>query len=137
MMNLAEFTNSLYLGDRACKKIIYDTWKEELCIQVDNISRIRSKSGNWDYYTEEDIEDGFIVFTGIKKVIFDSSGKAPNDQVNYLKIENQTEECCSFVMSIDHVDSQESDENTETILKITAENICLRNPLIPDIDIID
>ncbi len=57
---------SIYLGDRAIKLIILDGWNELAKIQVDSISRVRSADGKWNYYTAEDIEDGFLVFGNVR-----------------------------------------------------------------------
>jgi hypothetical protein len=50
-------------------------------IQVDQISRIRSHSGQWDYYTDEDIIDGHLVFECVSSVRFDPPGLIPNDYI--------------------------------------------------------
>ncbi|MCZ4092571.1 MULTISPECIES: DUF6258 family protein [Sinorhizobium] len=72
-----EFLNTIYLGDRACKTIMLDGWKKEVKIQVDAISRVRGET--WDFYTAEDIEDGFLVFEGVDYISFDPPGIIPND----------------------------------------------------------
>ena len=41
-------------------------------IHIDCISRIRGK--HWDHYTDEDLENGAIVFIGCKKFFFDTNG---------------------------------------------------------------
>lgn len=57
-----EFLRTIYLGDRACKSLVLDGWKNEVKIQIDSISRVRGEA--WDFYTEEDVDDGFLVFEG-------------------------------------------------------------------------
>jgi hypothetical protein len=57
-----EFFRTIYLGDRGCKAIVLDGWRDEVKIQIDLISRRRSKT--WDFYSAEDVEDGFLVFEG-------------------------------------------------------------------------
>lgn len=63
-MNAVEFVRSLYLGDRACKAITMDGWNASIRISVDTISRVRSPSAEWDYYTAEDVADGVLVLGG-------------------------------------------------------------------------
>jgi hypothetical protein len=45
IMNPAEFLVTIYLGDRGCKGISIDGWNRQVSIQIDEISRIRSKTG--------------------------------------------------------------------------------------------
>jgi hypothetical protein len=54
-MKPEEFVKTIYLGDRACKKIVIDGWDELLKIQVNEISRIRDVSGQWNYYNDENM----------------------------------------------------------------------------------
>ncbi|MEI2296767.1 DUF6258 family protein [Ensifer sp. MJa1] len=76
-----EFLNSLYLGDRACKAIVLDGWREEVKIQVDSISRLRS--GPWN--VNENVRDGFLVFEGVDHVSFDPPGRIPNDEIGSIE----------------------------------------------------
>lgn len=78
------FLDSIYLGDRACKRIVLDTWKSELLIQVTCISRARG--GAWNFDTSEDIDDGYLVFEGVKAVRFDPSGLMMNDLIGDIEI---------------------------------------------------
>jgi hypothetical protein len=72
-----DFLNSIYLGDRACKAILLDGWKKEVKIQIDAISRVRGET--WDFYSAEDVVDGFLVFEGVDHISFDPPGNMPND----------------------------------------------------------
>ncbi|MBL1274535.1 MAG: hypothetical protein COB30_000445 [Ectothiorhodospiraceae bacterium] len=87
-MNVMNFINSIYLGDRGCKKILIDGWGKEVCIEVDVISRIRSPDGNWNYYDDEDIDNGLVVFKNIHSFLLTPQGKIPNDLINLLKWKN-------------------------------------------------
>lgn len=66
-MNAIDFLKTLYFGDRYCTKFLLDSTNNKVELHVNQISRIRDKSGEWNYYTDEDIENGVLVFTGIKK----------------------------------------------------------------------
>ena len=37
-MNPTEFLKSIYLGDRACKALLIDSWKKRMAIQVNVVS---------------------------------------------------------------------------------------------------
>jgi len=57
---------------------------KRIVIQVDEISRVRSASGRWEYYNEENIVDGLMVFTDARSIKFDPVGPIPNDYINEL-----------------------------------------------------
>ena len=77
---------SIYLGDRAIKLIILDGWNELAKVQVDSISRVRSADGKWDYYTAEDIEDGFLVFGNVRLFAISPTGAIPKDYVTSFEL---------------------------------------------------
>ncbi|QSI33304.1 hypothetical protein GNX71_28545 [Variovorax sp. RKNM96] len=83
-MTPEEFLRTVYLGDRACKSIVLDGWKSELKIQIDCISRARST--HWDYYTAEDLPDGYVVFEGVESVVFEPAGHMPNDWIELASV---------------------------------------------------
>lgn len=125
-----KFVNSIYLGDRACKQLNIDTWSKTVSIQVDTISRIRSDDGNWNFYCEEDINDGFLVFKEVESILFNGNGKLPNDRINYLNAVQQIDGLFSFTLSIDSIDK--NGVNEEIILKLIAKEICIQDPSKPD-----
>ncbi len=134
-MEVKDFVKSIYLGDRACKKIFIDSWNQELSIEVDIISRIRSENGNWDYYDAEDIENGQLVFRHVKNFLFDESGNIPNDRINSFDVSNEESGNYCFTLFVDSV--ADDGTNSEVQLKIVAESIGLRNPINPEILIVD
>lgn len=129
-MNVVTFVKSIYLGDRACKKIIIDGWNDKIFVQVDSISRVRSVDGKWNFYSEEDINNGFLVFDKIKSIVWSENGKIPNDIINYLEVSEKSSGMFVFTLSVDSVNADGSSE--EVILKIDAEGISLMDPLNPD-----
>jgi hypothetical protein len=75
---------SIYFGDRSIKSILLDGPGSKVSIQIDCISRIRDPSGNWNFYTAEDIPNGLLVFTGVDSIKFSPPGPIPNDAVYSL-----------------------------------------------------
>lgn len=134
-MNVKEFINSIYLGDRACKKITIDSWSQEISVDVDTISRIRSLDGEWNYYDAEDILNGQLIFENVKKVFFDDNGYIPNDRINYLDAEVQEDGTYLFTLSIDSV--SDDGVNHEVKLIIISKSISIRDPINPAISITD
>ncbi len=76
-----DFLKTVYIGDRACKGYIVESWEKRFSLIVDSISRIRSPSGIWEFDTSEDIEDGHLVFEGVTSLSFSPSGPLPNDYI--------------------------------------------------------
>ena len=86
-MNAKEFLYTIYLGDRGLKSILLDGWNHRVVLQIDLISRVRSASGQWDYYADEDIVDGLIVFTDVESVFFDPPGFISGDYIDLVGVE--------------------------------------------------
>ena len=84
--NTVKFINTIYLGDRSITGINIDSEHMSVKIQVDVISRIRSADGNWNFYADEDIPNGKIVFNGCKRFILDSQGIIPSDFIDISEI---------------------------------------------------
>ena len=76
----------LFLGDRGITGFEVDSRNKCVKIHIDLISRIRSKDGNWNFYSDEDIPDGKIVFHGCKEFSLDSNGLIPNDFIEICEV---------------------------------------------------
>lgn len=124
-MNPTELLESVYLGDRACKSILVDGWNAEVKIQVTCISRVRGKS--WDFYTNEDLIDGFLVFEGVKSIAFEPPGIIPNDTINDVCVEGQDIGTGAYIfdISIDAVDLVGG--RTEVKIRIIADSLALED----------
>ncbi|ULO05053.1 hypothetical protein H1230_18200 [Paenibacillus sp. 19GGS1-52] len=130
--NPNDLINTIYLGDRACKSILIDGWNELVKIQVDSISRVRGET--WNYYLDEDIENGFIVFSGIQSIQFEPSGFILNDSINYLKVE-QTDIEDHFLFLFSAYSANENNDYQEVVIKFIAREIYLEDPLHPNVKI--
>lgn len=130
-MKINEFINTIYLGDRCCKEICINGFDGIVSIKVDNISRIRSHDKYWNFYSDEDIENGLIVFTGVKTIYFLNSKQIPNDRINYMKFIKSEDNFSTFRISIDSIKEDASSE--EVVLEIQATGIHLKDPSRPSI----
>jgi len=142
-MDTQTFAKSVYLGDRACKALHIDTWNRRVTIQIDTISRIRSTSGEWEYYTEEDIEDGLLVFDGVTFFSLSPPGCLPNDWISIVDVESVSEQDgvslsnpqFRFTLSLGAV--TEAGEGQELSLTLVAAGIHIEDPARPGITITD
>ena len=133
-MNAIDFLKTLYFGDRYCTKLLLDSANNKVELHVNQVSRIRDKSGEWNYYTDEDIENGILVFTDIKKVFLDESGLLPNDQI-YDVYANEHDGVYEFVIETSYVDA--SALTHDLTIRIIGEGVYLLDPTKPDVRIQD
>ncbi|HFK4580860.1 TPA: DUF6258 family protein [Citrobacter sedlakii] len=71
----------IYLGDRAIKKIEFDLWEKEIRIQVNLISRLAYDTTEWNFYNNEDLEDGYFVFSDVDFFNITPEGSIPDDYI--------------------------------------------------------
>src|SRR5215471_17536878 len=133
-MNAVDFVRSLYLGDRCCKTIMLDGRNATVRVMVDTISRIRSPSGNWDYYTAEDVVDGVIVFEDVTFVELDNAGAIPNDSINSIEARWSAKQV-EVTMSIDCVAADAT--HHETTLRVRCRGVHLEDPSHPEQRIVE
>ena len=119
-----KFLKTIYLGDRGVTGISMDSVRKTVKIHIDCISRVRGK--NWNYYTDEDLENGAIVFTGCKKFFFDTNGVLPGDFIEIESVEQTADNEYSIVFD---VSSYSFDEKrlVPAKLKIVFQNVCLES----------
>lgn len=132
-MDPKEFLQTIYLGDRACKGVLIDSWNHQIAIQIDRISRIRSATGNWDYYADEDIVDGELVFSGAESIILDPPGLLPNDYINSIDATRLNDERhpCRYLFEIRVGYVNKTGESQEVLIHVIATGIHLSDPARP------
>jgi hypothetical protein len=135
-MDVVAFVRSIYLGDRVCRSVLINGWRERVEVTVDLISRIRSESGRWDFYSAEDIEEGRIVFTGVTSVSLVPAGLVPNDYIQSLRVDTVSPEGASsspehfaFTVEIGSVDR--SGGGGLVTLSVVAAGVHLEDPERP------
>lgn len=77
MSDIPDLLKTIYLGDRACKSIKVDGWNDTVVVEVDCISRVRG--AQWDYYNDENLDDGLLVFEDVRSIEFQPPGLIPDD----------------------------------------------------------
>ncbi|HEY6332895.1 MAG TPA: DUF6258 family protein, partial [Blastocatellia bacterium] len=131
----------IYLGDRGIKSILIDGWNSRVAITVTAISRVRDPSGRWNFYTDEDIEDGVIVFTGVSSFNLNPSGPIPNDFIEFVTCEESPQEQCQqpdsyeFRLLVGSVD--DNAKSTQVSVVIVAQGLHLEDPKRPNVEIRD
>lgn len=136
-MTPLQLLQTIYLGDRCCKAVLIDSWNQRVAIQVTNITRLKPDAKTWDFYTDADIKDGWLVFTNVRTICFKPAGAVPNDLINEVTakaIESSDEESnYLFQLSIDSVNNMGS--RTEVLLSIEAGGFHLEDPAMPGVEI--
>lgn len=130
-MNPMVLLETVYLGDRACKAIIIDCWSSVIKIQVDVISRVRGRERN--FYADEDIADGLLVFSQVKSIRFAPSGRLPNDYIVSLAVSPVigSESYHDFVFTVGSVD--DGGGGCEVRIHIIAKRFHLEDPSRPGV----
>ena len=136
-MNMIDFLKTIYVGDRYVKGFIIDSQQKVVKIQVDSISRVRSEDGLWNFYNDENIDDGLIVFSDVEAISFDPPGFIPNDGINYWDIKKIKREDDQDVYDIElYIGSYyKLGEYNEVKVCIRATRAYLEDPLRPGIEI--
>jgi hypothetical protein len=132
-MDVTNFLKTIYLGDRFCTKMVLDGLNNQFELHINQISRIRDVSGEWNFYTDEDIKNGIIVIAGVKKIIFDESGLLPNDQVYDIYANKIDDTTYQFIIETSHID--EKTQTHDLIIKVLGEGGYLIDPTRSDIKI--
>lgn len=128
-MKATEFIKTIYLGDCFSKKVFYNERQKTFEIQMNNISRIRDASGFWNFYTDEDIENGIIVLSNVKRIIDDENGLVPMEDIS-LSAEFTGEGDVEFNIKGCFVDEKILPH--DVTIKVIAETVYLVDPTKPN-----
>jgi hypothetical protein len=123
-MNPIEFLKTIYLGDRACKKILIDGWNRRFYMQVDCISRLEKGTHSWNYYNREDIENGWLVFSEVKGLGFKPDGFIPNDYINGIDVKQSGNE---FIFEISVGAGVNDGETVEVLIYFSAAAVTVQS----------
>lgn len=123
MDKMKKFLDSIYIGDRFCENVTIKDNK--ISFQINCISRLKEGTKEWNYYSEEDIEHGCLVFDEV--IDFTSSSVLPfNDEIYAIEIAEKTNEIYTFIVYGCNI----SDDaiSTDIRLQIRAKNFYIFNP---------
>lgn len=136
-MRPEELLQTIYLGDRGCKAVLIDSWNQRVAIQATVISRLKPGAKTWDFYTDADIKDGWLVFSDVRSVRIEPSGPLPNDLINEVSVKPidspERQPAYLFELSIDSVD--DTGNRTEVFVRIEAGRVHLEDPAKPGVEI--
>lgn len=137
-MRVDQFLATVYLGDRACKSVTVDGWRERVTLVIDEISRVRSESGNWEFYNDENIKDGLLVFSGVESFSLTPPGPLPSSYVDIESIELIDDGRGLFRVKFAVGGYQPlSGAIQMQLIEVAAKRVHLEDPLRPGIEIID
>jgi hypothetical protein len=119
-MNPEEFLKTIYLGDRGCKKILIDGWNHRFCIQVNSISRLETGTDTWNYYTDKDVENGWLVFSELSAFAVNPDGLIPNDFINSIAVSPQE---YNYLFSISVGSCSDVGDIREVTINLTAKSV--------------
>jgi hypothetical protein len=112
--------------------VLIDGWNERVSIVVDEISRVRSESGRWDFYNDENVIDGVLVFGGVKFCSLTPAGPLPADQIDIVSVERLEGPPgqCRVVFHIMGI-TPETKQMCGMQLEIIAESVHIEDPARP------
>lgn len=84
-----DLLKTIYFEDRRCASFIVDHRTARVVLEVDVLSRIQSASGQWDFYTAEDIADARVIFSGVHSVRLEPPDLIPNDAIEEIRVVDQ------------------------------------------------
>lgn len=125
MKKIKKFLRSIYLGDRYCENI--ENKDGKISFQINCISRVKEGTEEWNYYSDENIEHGRLVFDEV--VEFSSSSELViNDEIYEIDVVEKKDDIYSFIVYGCNI----SDEaiSTDIELQIKARKFYIYDPVM-------
>lgn len=124
-MNIEQFMKTVYLGDRFLKEIVIDSYNKEIKLKINLISRIRNSDGIWNNYNDENIQDGYIVFSDVQRFALEPEGVIPNDEINDWECNEIGDGIYEVSFNVGSYNSE--NQYQETKISLRAKQICLED----------
>ena len=120
---MKNFLDTIYLGDRYCER--FEIKDNRIIFQINLISRLEEGTTEWNYYSEKDVEHGFLVFDEVVDYTLNSE-LTFNDEISEIEVIDKKDQVYSFVVYGCNV----SDEavSTDIELRVRAKNFYIFNP---------
>jgi hypothetical protein len=137
MLEPERLLQTIYIGDRACKAVLIDSWKDRVAVQIDVISRLKPGAKTWDFDTEEDIQDGWLVFSEVSAIRFDPPGPLPNDYITSISVKSadSPKAFARFLFELSIGSVNEFADSTEVRVLIEANHLHIEDPKRPGVEI--
>lgn len=121
-MNCNGFVNSIYLGDRALKRIDIDAWAKTIRLVFDSIL-IVGESVRQSSWSGDDVEEGGLLLEGVRFFSLSPEGLIPNDLVCDFSLFAHSDGGVELRLSVASVG--EDAVSNEVVVKIVADRISM------------
>jgi hypothetical protein len=134
-MDPLELRQTIYLGDRGVEGILVQDSGRTVKVQIDSISRQRNPDGLWRYYTDEDIDNGYLVFGDVEAFTIDPPGSTPNDYIGSFEITGSDESPGKYLAVIETAGPTPAGGIFAITIRILCGTFYLEDPKKPGIQI--
>ncbi|WP_110031323.1 DUF6258 family protein [Hoeflea marina] len=121
-MKNSAFLGTIYLGDRAARQCIIDFDNNALLMKIDCISRVRDKY--WNFYIDEDLYDGYLVFEDIAFLEFEDSTPPRNGDIGSIDVLSENDDLTVFEIRLGFLKLQSG--YARTVFRIGFKTLCLQ-----------
>lgn len=129
---IEKYLKSLYFGDRWCENVIYKN--DNFIIQVNLISKLEEGEEKWNFYSEEDIEHGLLVFTEVERIDYDKN-LVLNDEIYEIEVVGEENGKFLFVVYGCHIYDDAS--SIDVKISVKAKDFMVVDPKNLDYKLID
>lgn len=123
MEKIKRFLSFLYLGDRYCENV--EILNKKITFQFNCISRLKPGTSEWNFYNDENVEDGCLVFDEVKE--YQVSSELPfNEDIYDVRVESKEKGVYTFVVEGSNFSNDLVSTDIKMIIK--AKKVYIYNP---------